>query len=42
MVALMNDDELTTLEQLRFFLEDTERVAVAILGKDECALGPPR
>jgi len=42
MVTLMNDDELTTLEQVRGFLEGAKPVAVAILGKDECALGPPR
>lgn len=40
MVTLMNERELTTLEQVRCFLEGTEPVAFAIRGKDECELGP--
>jgi len=36
MVTLMNEQELTTLEQVRCFLEGTEPVAFEIRGKDEC------
>jgi len=36
------NDELTTLEQVRGFLEGAEPVAFEILGKDECTLGPSR
>ena len=35
MVTLMNDQELTTLEQVRCFLEGTEALAFEIRGKDE-------
>lgn len=36
MVTLMNDEELTTLEQVRHFLEGAEPVAFEIRGKDAC------
>jgi DNA-binding transcriptional MerR regulator len=36
MVTLMNDQELTSLEQVRRFLEGAEPVAFAIRGKDAC------
>ena len=36
MVTHMNDDDITTLEQLRQFLEGTEALALHIADKDEC------
>ena len=36
MVTLMNDDELTTLEQVRGFVDGTHPVSFEIRGKDAC------